>query len=185
MLQEPMMEKLTAIRLLGMVDALKAQEQDSAARELSFMERLGLLADQQWTWRENQALARRLHITKLKGAAVEDIDYRASRGLDKSVIRGLSQQSAWAAQHQHFRSWPNWCRKKLCRWRPGAESVPRWLLSTLYTRGRVIPRPRDRTRRWQSAQYVGAFEPRRCAGDRRLGHGSACRDRTPRLLGNL
>ena len=42
MLQEPMMEKLTAMRLLGMVDALKAQEQDPASRELSFLERLGL-----------------------------------------------------------------------------------------------------------------------------------------------
>ena len=31
MLQEPMMEKLTAMRLLGMVDALKAQQQDPAA----------------------------------------------------------------------------------------------------------------------------------------------------------
>jgi len=48
MLQEPMMEKLTAMRLLGMLDALKAQEQDPAARELSFLERLGLLVDQQW-----------------------------------------------------------------------------------------------------------------------------------------
>ena len=67
MLQEPMMEKLTAMRLLGMVDALKAQEQDPASRELSFLERLGLLVDQQWTWRENQALARRLHAAKLKG----------------------------------------------------------------------------------------------------------------------
>ena len=28
MLQEPMMEKLTAMRLLGMADALKTQEQD-------------------------------------------------------------------------------------------------------------------------------------------------------------
>ena len=68
MLQEPMMEKLTAMRLLGMADALKAQEQDPASRELSFLERLGLLVDQQWTWRENQALARRLHAAKLEGS---------------------------------------------------------------------------------------------------------------------
>ena len=93
MLQEPMMEKLTAMRLLGMVDALKLQEQDPASRELSFLERLGLLVDQQWTWRENQALARRLHAAKLKGACVEEIDYRASRGLDKSVIRALAQKA--------------------------------------------------------------------------------------------
>ena len=69
MLQEPMMEKLTAMRLLGMLDALKAQEQDPASRELSFLERLGLLVDHQWNWRENQALARRLYVAKLKGGA--------------------------------------------------------------------------------------------------------------------
>src|SRR5579859_4639296 len=97
MLQEPMMEKLTTMRLLGMADALKTQEQDPASRELSFLERPGLLVDQQWTWRENQALARRLHAAKLKGGAcVEEIDYRAARGLDKSVIRALAQKSVWA-----------------------------------------------------------------------------------------
>ena len=79
MLQEPMMEKLTAMRLLGMVDALKAQDQDPASRELSFLERLGLLIDQQWTWRQNQALARRLQVAKLGGACVEEIDYRGAR----------------------------------------------------------------------------------------------------------
>jgi DNA replication protein DnaC len=103
MLQEPMMEKLAAMRLLGMMEALKAQQQDPSARELSFLERLGLLVDQQWSWRENQALARRLQVAKLKsGACVEDIDYRASRGLDKSVIRALAQNSVWAANHENI-----------------------------------------------------------------------------------
>ena len=103
MLQEPMMEKLTAMRLLGMVDALKAQEQDPASRELSFLERLGLLVDQQWIWRENQALARRLYVAKLKsGACVEEIDYRTARGLEKSVMRGLAQKSAWVANHENI-----------------------------------------------------------------------------------
>lgn len=113
MLQEPMMEKLIAMRLLGMVDALKAQEQDPASRELSFLERLGLLVDHQWNWRENQALARRLHVAKLKGGAcVEEIDYRASRGLDKSVIRALAQKSACAVLRASARAsllvrWPS------------------------------------------------------------------------------
>jgi len=103
MLTEPILEKLTAMRLLGMLDALKVQEQDPASRELSFMERLGLLVDQQWTWRENQALARRLHVAKLKsGACVEEIDYRAARGLDKSVIRALAQNSVWVKNHEHI-----------------------------------------------------------------------------------
>ena len=97
------MEKLAALRLTGMVDGLKAQEQDPAARELSFLERLALLVDQQWSWRENQALARRLHVAKLKnGACVEEIDYRVARGLDKSVIRALAQKSAWVENHENI-----------------------------------------------------------------------------------
>ncbi len=47
MLMEPMMEKLVSTRLQGMVDGLKAQQQDLVAGELSFQERLGLLVDQQ------------------------------------------------------------------------------------------------------------------------------------------
>ena len=103
MLMEPMMEKLIAMRLQGMVDALKAQQQDPAAAELSFQERLALLVDQQWNWRENQALGRRLKAAKLRGnACIEEIDFRASRGLDKSVIRALAQESAWVAKHENI-----------------------------------------------------------------------------------
>ena len=102
MLQQPMMEKLLAMRLQGMVDGLKAQEQDRAANELSFLERLSLLVDQQWDWRENQALARRLKAAKLRGpVCVEDIDYRAARGLDKSVMRALAKDSAWVRNHEN------------------------------------------------------------------------------------
>jgi DNA replication protein DnaC len=103
MLQQPMMEKLLAMRLHGMVEGLKTQEQDAASRELPFLERLALLVDQQWNWRDNQALARRLKAAKLRAnACVEDIDYRASRGLDKSVIRALVQESAWVQRHENI-----------------------------------------------------------------------------------
>jgi hypothetical protein len=37
MLKQPMIEKLAAMRLLGMAEALKVQEQDPSARELSFL----------------------------------------------------------------------------------------------------------------------------------------------------
>ena len=103
MLQQPMMEKLIAMRLHGMAEGLRTQEQDPAAKELSFVERLALLVDQQWNWRDNQALARRLKTAKLRGnACVEDIDYRAARGLDKSVIRALAQDSSWVQRHENI-----------------------------------------------------------------------------------
>jgi hypothetical protein len=104
MLKQAMIEKLAAMRLLGMAEALKAQEQDPSARELSSLERFGLLVDQQWNWRENQALSRRLKNAKLRtaNACVEEIDYRTARGLDKSVIRSLTQQSAWVGTHENI-----------------------------------------------------------------------------------
>src|ERR1700676_4925926 len=102
MLKQPMIEKLLAMRLHGMAESLKTQEQDAAARELSFLERLGLLVDQQWNWRENQALGRRLKNAKLRtNARVEEIDFRGARGLDKSVIRALVQESAWIGTHEN------------------------------------------------------------------------------------
>src|SRR5579872_5832270 len=103
MLKQPMIEKMLTLRLLGMVEALKTQEQDAASRELSFLERLGLLVDQQWNWRENQALGRRLKSAKLRNnACVEEIDYRTTRGLDKGVIRPLVQESAWVGKHENI-----------------------------------------------------------------------------------
>ncbi len=103
MLNQPMIDKLLAMRLHGMVEALKAQEQDRTVHELSFLERFALLVDQQWSWRENQALARRLKAAKLKGSAcVEDIDYRVARGLDKTTMRALAKDSAWVRNHENI-----------------------------------------------------------------------------------
>jgi DNA replication protein DnaC len=103
MLNQPMMEKLLALRLHGMLEALKSQEQDRTVSELSFLERFALLVDQQWSWRENQALTRRLKAAKLRGAAcVEDIDYRATRGLDKTVLRALAKDSVWVRNHENI-----------------------------------------------------------------------------------
>lgn len=103
MLQQPMIEKLLALRLHGMAEAFKAQQQDPAAIELSFSERLAILIDQQWNWRENQALARRMKAAKLRvSACIEDIDFRAARGLDKSMIRALAQESGWVAKHENI-----------------------------------------------------------------------------------
>jgi DNA replication protein DnaC len=102
MLKQPIIEKLLAMRLHGMAESLKAQEQDPATRELSFHDRLGLLVDQQWNWRGNQALGRRLKNAKLRtNACVEEIDFRGARCLDKSVTRALAQESGWIGTHEN------------------------------------------------------------------------------------
>jgi len=69
MLHQPTVEKLIALRLEPMADAWRALEQDENALHLTFEERLALMVDRLWTWRHNQAMARRLRYAKLRGNA--------------------------------------------------------------------------------------------------------------------
>jgi DNA replication protein DnaC len=99
MLNQQTLDKLHALRLTGMAEAYGRQMEDASAASLSFEERFGLLVDHHWSWRENQAMARRLKKSKLDSEpCVEDIDYRHPRGLDRPLMRSLSG-SQWVAQH--------------------------------------------------------------------------------------
>ncbi len=95
MLTQETLEKLRSMRLGTMAEAFLAQCQDPNCRELSFEERFGLLIDREWTVRRDRRLARLLKEARLRlPAAPEDIDYRAPRGLDKSLLRSL-MGGAW------------------------------------------------------------------------------------------
>ena len=94
MLEQRMVGKLAAMKLHGMMEALQQQQKEAGMKELSFLEPLAMVVDHQWNWRQNQALARTLQAAKLRGSTcVEEIDFRAARGLHKSMIRGLSKES--------------------------------------------------------------------------------------------
>ncbi len=101
MLNQPTIEKLHTMKLHGMADAFRAQLETADAGQLSFEERFALLVDQQWLWKENRALARRLRAAHLKERGViEDIDYQHPRGLDRKLMRTLAS-SEWIRQHQN------------------------------------------------------------------------------------
>jgi len=103
MLTQPTLEKLCTMRLRGMAEAFRQQQEDANIHNLSFEERLGLLIDRQWNWRENRALERRLRSGRLQGpACIEDIDYRVPRGLDRQLVRSLTAESAWVRAHQNI-----------------------------------------------------------------------------------
>jgi DNA replication protein DnaC len=103
MLNQQTLEKLHAMRLHGMAQGFRAQSEQAGITDLSFEERFALLVDQQWSWRQNRALERRLAKAKLRHrASVEDIDFRAPRGLDRSLIRSLTQDSAWVREHYNI-----------------------------------------------------------------------------------
>jgi DNA replication protein DnaC len=102
MLNQQTIEKLYVMRMRGMADAFTQQQEDPQITELSFEERFALMVDRQWTWRQNRALERRLRDGRLQGpVCIEDIDFRAARGLDKQVVRSLLNDSDWVRRHQH------------------------------------------------------------------------------------
>ena len=103
MLNQQTIEKLHVMRMRGMADAFTQQQEDPQTTQLSFEERFALLVDRQWNWRQNRALERRLRDARLQGpACMEDIDFRATRGLDKQVVRSLTQDSDWVRRRQNI-----------------------------------------------------------------------------------
>lgn len=100
MLYTQTLQKLQALRLEGMAQALEEQRQQSHATQLEFEERLALLVERQWTWKENRALSARLQRAQLKipGACLEDIDYASSRGLKRAQIDQL-RASEWVQKN--------------------------------------------------------------------------------------
>ncbi len=88
--------------MFGMVLGLREQLESSQYLSLSFDERLGLLVDRETETRDSRRLALRLKAAKLRQeATVEDLDFRAPRGLDRSVVLSLAQ-AGWVAAHHNL-----------------------------------------------------------------------------------
>ncbi len=91
MINQDLIDKLNQLRFNGIKEALQEQDQQAAYHELSFSERLMLLLDRELTLRNDRQLAQRLKRAKLKQTAcMEHIDFKASRGLDKSQLLSLA-----------------------------------------------------------------------------------------------
>lgn len=85
------LDQLTQLRFHGMADALRDQMAQPGSERLSFLERLGLLLDREISDRASRSLAARLSRAKLhQSASIEEIDYRASRGLDQTQLLHLA-----------------------------------------------------------------------------------------------
>ena len=94
------LEKMHTLKLEGMAQAYHQQLQQPHSADLSFDERLALLVERQWLWKENRALSTRLHYAHLRqSAALEDIDFRTPRGLQRATIDQLASYQ-WITQHQ-------------------------------------------------------------------------------------
>ena len=90
MLLQQTVSTLNALKLTGMAQALEEQESQAITQTLPFTDRLTLLIDREVAHRDTKRLTRLLQFARLKhNACLEDIDYRAQRGLDRSRIVSL------------------------------------------------------------------------------------------------
>ncbi len=92
MLTEHTLNQLRALRLDGMVHALEDQASAPAAAELPFDDRLTPLVQRKIAWRDDRCVARLLKAARLKvsAACIEDINGRATLGLNRALVRELA-----------------------------------------------------------------------------------------------
>jgi DNA replication protein DnaC len=95
------MSILHSLKLFGMASGFEERLADPKQASLSHAEFVGLLVQDEKTCRDNLRLRRLLKKAKLRQeAAMEDIDYGASRGLSQQVTLELANPQ-WVAAHRN------------------------------------------------------------------------------------
>jgi len=101
MLNQQTVSILHSLRLFGLAKSLEERLADPHQASLSHGEFVGLLVQDEKTYRDNQRLKRLLKKAKLRQeASLEDLDYGTARGLSQQVILELAN-TGWIAAHRN------------------------------------------------------------------------------------
>ena len=100
MLNEQTIATLNALKIFGMARGFEERLNNPQQAELSHAEFVGLLVQDEKTYRDNQRLKRLLRNARLRQpACLEDIDYRHPRGLSRQAMLDLSG-TGWLDAHR-------------------------------------------------------------------------------------
>jgi DNA replication protein DnaC len=101
-LTHPTLDQLRQLGLAGMASAYEELAANPRGAELDHAEWLGLLLDRELANRQDRRLKARLRYARLRHhAAVEDVDYRTPRGLDRTLFQKLALGS-WIEAKQNL-----------------------------------------------------------------------------------
>jgi DNA replication protein DnaC len=101
LLQHPTIDRLRELGLEGMAKSLRDLTANPESKALDHMEWLGILLEHEMTLRQQKRFEARARTAKLRHlASVEDIDYRAARGLDRTLFLKLAGCD-WIREHRH------------------------------------------------------------------------------------
>jgi len=86
-------DKINQLGYQGLREAYQRQSEDTAYTAMSFEERLYQLLDAQEIFLKNKRIKMNHRLSKIKDkqAAIDAIDYRVDRRIDKAQIQSLSQ----------------------------------------------------------------------------------------------
>ena len=102
LLTHPMLDQLGQLGLSGMAQAFAEFEASDETAALTHADWLGILLDRELTHRRDKRLAARLRYARLRQqASVEDVDYRAPRGLDRALFHKLTN-GEWIDVHDNL-----------------------------------------------------------------------------------
>lgn len=100
MLKYPLVDQLRDLKLLEMASCYEEQMNTKDILKFSFEDRLGLMLDRETITRSNRRTTSRLNKARLKiNACMEDIDYKAERGIDRSLMMGFAS-CRWIHEHR-------------------------------------------------------------------------------------
>jgi DNA replication protein DnaC len=101
MLTHPTLDQLNQLGLFGMAKAFGEATASGDADQLPHPDWLALLLDREIAYRHDKRLTARLRHARLRHqAAIEDVDYRAARGLDRALFLKLAEGS-WIEAHDN------------------------------------------------------------------------------------
>lgn len=102
MLTHPTLDLLHTLGLAGMARAFEELAASPRGAELDHAEWLALLLDRELADRQERRLKARLRYARLRHqAAVEDVDYRTPRGLDRALFQKLAL-GGWITERQNL-----------------------------------------------------------------------------------
>ncbi len=102
MLTHPTLDQLRQLGFAGMARAFEELAANPSGAELDHAEWLGLLLDRELADRRDRRLKARLRYARLRHqAAVEDVDYRTARGLDRAQFQKLAL-GGWIEERQNL-----------------------------------------------------------------------------------
>jgi DNA replication protein DnaC len=101
-LTQATIDKMHAMKMASLAETFERQIRSPELAHLSFEERVGMMIDAEYDAREQRRLTRRLQWARLRHqASLEDVDWRAPRGLDRQVVLSLGR-CAWIRERQNL-----------------------------------------------------------------------------------